>query len=352
MPIDTSIQFNGHNSYRVTETVFCNPFGVEGMAYVTHSFNAYAASALGAATRARTRFFKADGTISGTTDHSFTVAAVFTEVDITVAVPALSVLCQVSFLTSGTWWVVEPKSEEGEAATPYNTNYQGQLSMITPDGAYLGMLTTAQIVVAGTLVDPTESLYERLITINSNAITLSATSASHGAAITLIQAGAITLSGSTTGTIPAGCIGAGSVELAKLGTTIISGGYVDTDLIDVDTLIARMVLTNTVVAKILTNDATDPECWATIGVKDGVPTTHYGIFVYRKSGAAPDPEFAMYSNTSGEIIIRNRYNEVIFWSNETIAGGFTQIMCPTNGNYIGADHTGCYKINAGVKTYL
>ena len=352
MPIDNTIQFNGYNSYRVTETVWSAPFGVQGMAYITHSFDVYATSPLGAATRARTRFFAADGSITGTSDHSFAVPAVFTAVALTLAVPANSVLCQLSFSTSGTWWLAAPKSEEGQTASPYNTNYAAQLSLITPNGAYLGLLTTSQIVVAGTIADPSESLFARLITINNNAITLSATSAAHGSAITLIQAGQITLSGSTIGTLPVACIGAGSVELAKLGTTIISGGYVDTDLIDVDTLIARMVLTNTVVAKILTNDATDPECWATIGVKDGVPTTHYGIFVYRKSGAAPDPEFAMYSNTSGEIIIRNRYNEVIFWSNETIAGGFTQIMCPTNGNYIGADHTGCYKINAGVKTYL
>lgn len=193
MPIDISIQFNGHNSYRVTETIWCAPFGVEGMAYVTHSFHAYAASALGAATRARTRFFAANGSITGTTDHSFTVPVVFTEVDITVAVPANSVLCQVAFFTSGTWWIAEPKSEEGQAATPYNTNYAGQLSMITPDGAYLGMLTTQQIVVAGTLADPTESLYARLITINNNAITLAATSADHGSRITTVEAGQITL---------------------------------------------------------------------------------------------------------------------------------------------------------------
>jgi len=42
----------------------------------------------------------------------------------------------------------------------------------------------------------------------------------------------------------------------------------------------------------------------------------------------------------------------IFWSNRTISGGFSQIMCPTNDNYIGTDATGCYKINDGIKTYL
>jgi len=292
MPIDTSIQFNGHNSYRVTETVFCDPFGVEGIAYVTHSFNAYATSALGAATRARTRFFKADGSIAGTTDHSFTVAAIFTEVDITVAVPADSVLCQMSFLTSGTWWVAEPKSEEGQTATPYNTNYQGQLSMLTPDGAYLGMLTTAQIVVAGTLAAPTESLNTRLVTINNNAINLSSTVSGQGTEITNIQAGQITLAevdtahGNRLTRIEAGVIivsGSASyaagydptsketpagaqarvdwlanqlgdlalddlVMTAMTRETIIVGGHLKTSLIDVETLIAQMVLTNSLVA--------------------------------------------------------------------------------------------------------
>lgn len=194
MPIDNTVQFNGHNSYRVTETVWCEPFGVEGKAYITQSFNAYATSALGAALRARTRFFAANGSITGTTDHSFSVAQVFGKLSLPLAVPVNSVLCQLSFIPSGTWWVAEPKSEEGQSSTPYNTNYAGQLSLITPNGAYLGMLTTSQIVVAGSLADPTESLYARLITINNNAITLSATSAAQGSRITTVEAGQITLS--------------------------------------------------------------------------------------------------------------------------------------------------------------
>ena len=339
MPIDTSIQFNGHNSYRVTETVFCDPFGVQGMAYVTHSFHAYAGSALGAATRARTRFFKADGSIAGTTDHSFTVAAVFTQVDITVAVPALSVLCQVSFLTSGTWWVVEPKSEEGQTATPYNTNYAGQLSLITPDGAYLGMLTTSQIVVAGSLADPTESLYERLITINNNAITLSATSVAHGSAITLIQAGAITLSGSTGGTIPAACIGVGSVELAKLGTTIISGGYIDTDLIDVDTLIARMVLTNSLVAAILTNDPTDPECWASIGQATigGVLMNGQALFKKGFSPTVPVCRIMLADDGSFHLVDSNGISRVYMTPTQiriSDAAGVNRFYADANTNFI------------------
>lgn len=236
MPIDVSIQINGHNSYRVTETVFCHPFGVQGMAYITHSFNAYAASALGAATRARTRFFKADGSIAGTTDHSFAVGVIFAEVDITVAVPATAVLCQFSFLASDTWWVAEPKSEEGQTATPYNTNYAGQLSMITPDGAYLGFLRTNQIVVAGTLADPTELLEDRLVTINNNAITLAAT---HGARMTSIEAAQIILASDidtvtprvtrlTSGGVYTGEVVAGQMTTGKLQS--VSGEvYFDLD---------------------------------------------------------------------------------------------------------------------------
>ena len=318
MPIDTSIQFNGHNSYRVTESVWCEPFGVEGMTFVTHSFNAYAGSALTAATRARTKFFAVDGSVLGTTDHPFTVGVIFDQVDITVAVPVGSKLCQLSFLPSGTWWIAEPKSEEGQSATPYNTNYQGQLSMITPDGAYLGMLTTNQIVVSGSLANPGERLDNRLVTINNNAINLSATSAdqgsrlttveagqitltnttaSQGTAITNIQAGIITVNGSssfatgydptsketptgaqakataaqiaatavantaqgTANTAAANAATAqskldalspdGLIEFAKLGTTVISGGYLQTVFLDANKITAGILSADRIAAK-------------------------------------------------------------------------------------------------------
>lgn len=394
MPIDVSIQFNGHNSYRVAETVFCKPFGVQGMAYVTHSFHAYAASALGSATRARTRFFKADGSITGTTDHAFTVAAVFTEVDITVAVPALSVLCQVSFLTSGTWWVVEPKSEEGETATPYNTNYAGQLSYITPDGAYLGMLTTAQIVVAGTLGDPTESLYERLITINNNAITLTSGLGTVTAKTTLITAlgvytGEIVASQITTGSLAAARIAAGSLTADKLaaGTiTAASGviGSIDASKITTGTLDASLITVINMIAQTVTNSPT-ADFYMISGDETIDAVSYSGVFGYIKSYSEAIPFFKIlgkytdgtpnshtlriflldkyelfmrYSDTGSRYITlggkygTNEADMPSFGMMRNASGTIKSISMSQGANSCGVDDTGFYKYIGATKTYL
>lgn len=253
MPIDPTIQFNSHNSYKVLETVWSYPFGVEGKAYVTHSFQKYATSALSSAVRARTRFFASDGSIVSTIDHSFAVIQVWEKEAITVAVPATAVLCQLAFLTSGTWWAAEPKSEEGQTATPYNTNYAGQLTFITPNGIYTGGITASQIVVAGTLASPSEALDERLVTINSNAINLSATTSAHGSRLTLIEAGQITINGSTTfdatANIPGARIDDGSIAVAKLGTTVIVGGYIKTGLVSASNINVGTLSADRIAAK-------------------------------------------------------------------------------------------------------
>ena len=82
-----------------------------------------------------------------------------------------------------------PKSEQGEVATPYNVNYQGQLTYITPNGIYTGMVTTGQIVVTGSVGQPDETLDTRLVTINNGVINLSATVSNHETRVTTIEAG-------------------------------------------------------------------------------------------------------------------------------------------------------------------
>ena len=81
------------------------------------------------------------------------------KIEITVPVPATAVQAQLVFLHGGTdWWFAEPKSEEGQSATPYNVNYAGQLTYITPNGIYTGMVTANQIVVTGSIAQPDETL--------------------------------------------------------------------------------------------------------------------------------------------------------------------------------------------------
>ena len=122
MGVDTTIRFNDHNSYKVTSILMSYPFYVKNMIYITHSFQAYATTALASATRARTKFIGANGATISDVSHSFAVTEVFDRVEITVAVPATAVQAQLVFLQGGTdWWIAEPKTESGEDATPYET---------------------------------------------------------------------------------------------------------------------------------------------------------------------------------------------------------------------------------------
>ena len=173
MGVDTSLQYNGYNSYKFNQNDFliCYPFGVENMEYITHSFGAYSPIALDAKVRAYTRFFNADGEEIKLENHSFAVQqGTFDKVEITVSVPALAVKAELKFLNNEAqpWWVATPKTEEGQTATPYAINAYGQLTYITPNGIYTGTITANQIVLAS----GNENLSERLTTINANQIQL------------------------------------------------------------------------------------------------------------------------------------------------------------------------------------
>ena len=217
--IDNTIRFNDHNSFKVTSLLMCYPFGVQGMTHITHSFQAYSTSMLASATRARTKFLDANGATISDVSHAFAVTTVFGKVEITVAVPATAVQAQLVLLQGGTdWWIAEPKSEQGEISTPYNVNYQGQLTYITPNGIYTGMLTASQIVVAGTTASPTEDLEQRLVTINNNAINLSSTVNGVVTKTTLITSGGV-----YTGEIVATQITSGSISADRIASLSITG---------------------------------------------------------------------------------------------------------------------------------
>src|SRR5690554_6111174 len=173
MAVDTSIQFNGYNSYKFNQNdvLHCYPFGVENMEYITHSFAAYSPIALSDKVRATTKFFDADSEIIQTVDHSFDVSqGTFDKREITVEVPLGAVKAELTFLNNEAdpWWVATPKTEEGQIATPYAINAYGQLTYITPNGIYTGTITANQIVLAS----GDETLSDRLVTINDRQISV------------------------------------------------------------------------------------------------------------------------------------------------------------------------------------
>lgn len=55
------------------------------------------------------------------------------------------------------------------------------------------------------------------------------------------------------------------------------------------------------VASMLTNDATDPECWATIGQQSGL----YGIFIFKKSVSTTVPVLKILLGTGGDFYLQN-----------------------------------------------
>lgn len=221
MAIDTTIQFNDHNSYKITTPLFCYPFGVEGMSYITHSFQAYATSSLSSANRAKTKFFASDGSLVSEVNHAFAVTTVFGKIEITVAVPATAKQAQLVLVQGGTdWWIAEPKTEQGEVATPYNVNYQGQLTYITPNGIYTGMMTTGQIVVTGSVSSPDETLDTRLVTINNGVINLSSTLSAKTTKITNegVYTGEVRADQITVGQIQGPQLADGSVSDVKIAS--------------------------------------------------------------------------------------------------------------------------------------
>lgn len=260
MAIDTTIQFNGHNSYKVTTPVFAYPFGVQNMTYITHSFQAYANSPLASATRAKTKYFDADGAQVSEVAHAFAVTAVFGKVDITVAVPATATQAQLVLLQGGTdWWFAEPKSEEGQTSTPYNVNYAGQLTYITPNGIYTGFITASQIVVVGSVGSVDETLEQRLITINNNAINLTSTVNGVVTKTTLITSGGvytgeIVATQITSGSISADRIASLSITGEKIANTTITGGKIVTGTITATQIAAGTITGDRIAAGTITAD--------------------------------------------------------------------------------------------------
>ena len=363
--IDTTIRFNDHNSYKVTSLIMCYPFGVQNMSHITHSFQAYATSMLASATRARTKFLDAAGATISDVSHAFAVTTVFGKVDITVAVPSTAVQAQLVLLQGGTdWWIAEPKSEQGEISTPYNVNYQGQLTYITPNGIYTGMMTASQIVVTGTTASPTEDLEQRLVTINNNAINLTSTVNGVVTKTTLITSGGvytgeIVATQITSGSISADRIASLSITGDKIAASTITGAKIAAGTITAD----KINVTNLSAVKIF-NTATP----TSYGIMGTVSTTINGS-AYSASGLAiynSSTQVAGLSNTGSTLFLTRGSNLVLFSNQYTNTMRFESSGAEVStsstsaeisfgygmNNGIGADSTGPYYVKNGNLTYF
>lgn len=240
MAIDTTIQYNGRNSYKVTGMLWQWPYHVTDMTHITHSFRAMCDVAQGSGVRAKTKFIDSTGGQISEISHSFDLGIAWELKDITVPVPVGAAMAILGFVKgSRDWWVAEPKSEQGETATPFNVNYQGQLSFMTPTGLYTGFIRANQILVTGSPSQPGEQLEQRLVTINQNVVNLSASVSGQNSRITNMEAGQITLSdrldtteprtsrltaaGLYTGTIEADQITAGTISADRIAAKSLTG---------------------------------------------------------------------------------------------------------------------------------
>ena len=234
--IDTSIQLNNHNSYHATELFWADTFSVQTMSHITVSFALYSDVVQAAANRIKIRFYTAGGATVSETSHAFAVNTIWERVSATVAVPATAEKAQICFLAGSYWWA-EAKVEEGQTATPYAINAAGQLTWISPNGIYTGTVTAQQVIVSPLSGSTEKDLESRLVTINSNAINLKATTDNNVSRLTTIEAGQ-----------------ASFVKFDDLGTpngTYINGGNVKTGKIESVDGTSYFDLTN---GKIKSND--------------------------------------------------------------------------------------------------
>lgn len=101
------------------------------------------------------------------------------------------------------------------------------------------------------------------------------------------------------------------------------------------------------IAQIITNDPTDPECWATIGY---TPPYH-GIFVFRKSISTTVPAFSILLGTGGDFYLQNSSGVNIF---EYQGAGRATILRDSAGKarfYADAGTTRLYDSSEGLRFY-
>ena len=387
MPVDTTIQYNGYNSFKLleNEVISCSVFGVEGMAFITTSFQSYCPSAIATGVRMYVRFFDASNAIISTSNHSFALtASAWVKQAQTLSVPATAIKAQIFFTNpvATAWYMAQPKCEEGEVASSFTINLSAQLTHIAPDGIYTGFLSTNQIIVSGT-----DTLDTALTSIINGQITLVSNYNTLAPKVTRITAdgiytGSIVASQITAGEISVDRLAAGSISGVKLadGTIadikIASGvnaskltfGTLNGSIVNVTNLNAGNIVAGTLSAdrlaagsitadKIVTTNLSAERIYFPQSPNDRIEIIADGSYTSNvsliKNISGADHVFMRFRGnlTAGYIESDSSYIGAIkgnmAWS---ITDGSAYIG--SNNHRVGADNYGPYYIKSGVKTYF
>jgi len=249
MPVDTTIQYNGYNSFKLleNEVISCSVFGVEGMAFITTSFQSYCPSAIATGVRMYVRFFDASNAIISTSNHSFALtASAWVKQAQTLSVPATAKKAQIFFTNpvATAWYMAQPKCEEGEVASSFTINLSAQLTHIAPDGIYTGTLTANQIIVSST-----DTLDTALTAISNGQIILMSNYNSIAPKVTKITAdgvytGLVVANQISTGTLNGSLVNvinmnASNIVAGTLSADRLAAGSITADKINVANLSAQ-----------------------------------------------------------------------------------------------------------------
>jgi hypothetical protein len=136
-----------------------------------------------------------------------------------------------------------------------------------------------------------------------------------------------------------------------------------------DEFIGGVAFINSVLMSIagaLTNDATDPECWATVGEQIIGGILYYGLSIYRKSISTTIPVAKLNVGPGGELRLVDKNDVARFYASATStliidaaqqirfqeSAGSTVLISPDGTSYIGVENGNAFKQIAGTKTSL
>ena len=227
----SAVQFNGSNAYEllVGEFVSSWPIGAVGFTDIAVGVQVYTAT-VSAGVKLTLRSFNAAGAVLSAQDFTYTVinTSMWERAETTWTCPTGIDRAELRITAvGGTVLFAQPKLERGTEVGEYSTNYAPQLTLLTPTGIYTGTLTAQQVIVSPLSGATEKDLESRLVTINSNAINLRATTDNNVSRLTTIEAGQITLRSDVDGALPkitkltAGGVYTGEVVASQITTGIL-----------------------------------------------------------------------------------------------------------------------------------
>ena len=147
--------------------------------------------------------------------------------------------------------------------------------------------------------------------------------------------------------------------------TIARFGDIIADRIKTGTLDASLITVLNMVAQTLTNDPTDPACWATIGEETVGGLKRNGIYIYNKAISPTVPSARIIVKDDGAIYIADANSVIRFYADNASTRIFdasgqdrfysdndhAAILAP-NGNKILVNNKNAYKVIGGVETVI